>query len=255
MGKNNIKSIIKPRERYTEISSGDMTRVAGVSKETTNSNNIHLAIATIPPGKSSSAHYHINCESAIYVLSGEGIFVAGEKLDKHNIINEGDFIYVPPNAPHKPINSNNEKPLVLMVSRNQPTEIVEEISDEEQLNQINEPMNCAVINSKDIKSEEKDYGKAFNGITKLTANIKNISLTSLIINPGQTTVADKHSNHETGIFISDGEGLYISNEELDSHQNIQSEDFIYINKNSNHKISNTNSSKKMKLIIAKNIGI
>ena len=41
-----------------------------------------------------------------------------------------------------------------MVSRNQPTEIVEEISDEEQLNQINEPMNCAVINSKDIKSEE-----------------------------------------------------------------------------------------------------
>ena len=101
----------------------------------------------------------------------------------------------------------------------------------EQLNQINEPMNCAVINSKDIKSEEKDYGKAFNGITKLTANIKNISLTSLIINPGQTTTADKHSNHETGIFISDGEGLYISNEELDSHQNIQSEDFIYINKN------------------------
>ena len=95
MEKNNIKSIIKPRERYTEISSGDMTRVAGVSKETTNSNNIHLAIATIPPGKSSSAHYHINCESAIYVLSGEGIFVAGEKLDKHNIINEGDFIYDP----------------------------------------------------------------------------------------------------------------------------------------------------------------
>ena len=37
MEKNNIKSIIKPRERYTEISSGDMTRVAGVSKETTNS--------------------------------------------------------------------------------------------------------------------------------------------------------------------------------------------------------------------------
>ena len=40
MEKNNIKSIIKPRERYTEISSGDMTRVAGVSKETTNTRNI-----------------------------------------------------------------------------------------------------------------------------------------------------------------------------------------------------------------------
>ena len=41
MEKNNIKSIIKPRERYTEISSGDMTRVAGVSKETTNSRCCH----------------------------------------------------------------------------------------------------------------------------------------------------------------------------------------------------------------------
>ena len=145
------------------------------------------------------------------------------------MINKGDFIYVPPNAPHKPINSNSEKPLILMVSRNQPTEIVEEISYEEQLSQINKPMDCILINSKDIKSEERDYGKAFNGITKLTANIKNISLTSLIINPGQTTIANKHSNHETGIFISNGEGLYISNEELDLHQSIQSEDFIYIN--------------------------
>ena len=255
MEQNNIKSVIKAKERYTEISSGDMTRIAGVSKETINSNNIHLAIATIPPGKSSSAHYHINCESAIYVLSGEGIFIAGEKLDNHNTINEGDFIYVPPNAPHKPVNSNSEKPLVLMVSRNQPTEIVEEISDEHQLNQIIDPKNCSVINSKDVNLEERDYGIALNGISKITANIKNISLTSLIINPGQTTMPHSHPGHETGVFISHGEGIYISNKQLDFHQNIQKEDFIYIDKNSNHKISNTSSSEKMKLIIARNIGI
>ena len=41
----NIRTIIKPNERYTEISSGDMTRIAGVAKETSNSKNIHLAVA------------------------------------------------------------------------------------------------------------------------------------------------------------------------------------------------------------------
>ncbi len=37
MKNNHHKSIIKPKERYIEISSGDMTRIAGISKETTNS--------------------------------------------------------------------------------------------------------------------------------------------------------------------------------------------------------------------------
>ena len=105
-----VTTIIRPYERYTEISSGDMTRIAGVAKETSNSKNIHLAVAEIPPSKSSSPHLHLNCESAIYVLEGEGIFVAGKKLDKHNKIKAGDFIYVPPDAPHKPINISNKNP-------------------------------------------------------------------------------------------------------------------------------------------------
>ena len=38
-----VTTIIRPHERYTEISSGDMTRIAGVAKETSNSKNINLA--------------------------------------------------------------------------------------------------------------------------------------------------------------------------------------------------------------------
>ena len=252
MSKNNNKSVIKPEERFTEISSGDMTRIAGVSKETCNSQNIHLAIATIPPGKSSSAHFHINCESAIFVLSGEGIFIAGEKLDKHNTIKTGDFIYVPPNAPHKPVNTSNKNSLILMVSRNQPTEIVEEISNENDLNQIPNPTNCSVINSDELNNTIMNYGSVKHGVSKETSEIKNISLTELNINKNETILTQKHSEHETGIYVSEGEGLFISNDNLDSHQNIKAGDFIYIQKNLNHKISNTNSENNMKLIIARN---
>ena len=58
---------------------------------------------------------------AKFIATGQtGIFIAGEKLDKHNTIKTGDFIYVPPNAPHKPVNTSNKNSLILMVSRNQP---------------------------------------------------------------------------------------------------------------------------------------
>ena len=254
MDNNNHKSIIKPKERYIEISSGDMTRIAGISKETTNSQNIHLAIATIPPGKSSSAHFHVNCESAIYVLSGNGIFIAGEKLDKHNKINEGDFIYVPPNAPHKPVNTNNDAPLILIVSRNQPTEIVKEIPDEKELNKIKNPVDCSIIN---LITENKSNSstKKTDGVTSINADTKNISMTKLIIEPSKTTSAHNHANYESAIFVVKGKGLFISNERLDSHQNIEKNDFIYISKNLSHKISNTDSINQLEIIIARNIRI
>ena len=44
-------------------------------------------------------------------------------------------------------------------------------------------------------------------------------------------------------------------EELDSHQNIEKDDFIYISKNLNHKISNTDSINQLEIIIARNIRI
>ena len=78
-----------------EIQSGAMTRLAGVSEGLTGSTGIHLAIATIPPHCGSSPHYHVNCESAIYVVKGHGRFIVGDKLDNPLPISPGDFIYVP----------------------------------------------------------------------------------------------------------------------------------------------------------------
>ena len=64
-----------------DVASGAMTRLAGVSEALTGSTDIHLAIATVPPGRCSTAHYHVNCESAIYVVSGGGLFLHGEELE------------------------------------------------------------------------------------------------------------------------------------------------------------------------------
>lgn len=112
-----------------EIASGAMTRLAGVSEALSGSKGIHLAIATVPPGRCSMAHYHVNCESAIYVVSGEGLFLHGEELDVEDEIGPGDFIYVPPNSNHQPVNTSDDEDLVLIVARNAPVEIVVDLEE------------------------------------------------------------------------------------------------------------------------------
>ncbi len=107
-----------------DVASGAMTRLAGVSEALSGSTGIHLAIATVPPGLCSTAHYHVNCESAIYVMSGECLFLHGEDLEIETEVGPGDFIYVPPNSNHQPVNTSDDEDLVLIVARNTPVEIV-----------------------------------------------------------------------------------------------------------------------------------
>tara|TARA_B100000519_G_scaffold122353_1_gene105652 strand:- start:603 stop:998 length:396 start_codon:yes stop_codon:yes gene_type:complete len=121
-------TITKRNKVEEEINSGSMTRWAGVSENLSGAKNIHLAIASIPKDRCSTTHFHTNCESAIYVLSGEGIFLHGDNMDIESEISEGDFIYVPDGALHQPINTGNEE-LKLIVARNTPLEIVKEIAD------------------------------------------------------------------------------------------------------------------------------
>lgn len=121
--------VVREHERHTEMASGAMTRQAGISATTVGAQGIYLCLSTIPPGATSSPHYHTNCESGIYVLRGQGIFRAGAGLDEELPIGPGDFIHVPAGAPHQPINIGAE-PLELLVARNTQEEIVAEYRPE-----------------------------------------------------------------------------------------------------------------------------
>ena len=121
-------TVVRPDQLEVEVSSGSMTRLAGVSEKLTGSIGIHLAIATVPPGRCSTAHFHTNCESAIYVLSGRGLFLSGTDLEKEDEIAAGDFIYVPPDSNHQPVNTSETEDLILIVARNAPVELVVELT-------------------------------------------------------------------------------------------------------------------------------
>ena len=122
--------VVHPDDLEVEINSGSMTRLAGVSQALGGAEGIHLAIATIPPGCASSPHYHVNCESAIYVSKGKGRFLTGKRLETSLDISEGDFIYVPPDSVHQPVNDSLSDTMELIVARNAPVEIVVEFDPE-----------------------------------------------------------------------------------------------------------------------------
>jgi uncharacterized RmlC-like cupin family protein len=105
--------------------SGAMSRATAIAGDTCGSTAIFTVLSRLAPGLRSSAHIHTNCESSIYVVSGSGSVQTGVHLDTVLAIQPGDFLFVPPGAPHVVINEGDEE-LVLVVSRNTAEEHVED---------------------------------------------------------------------------------------------------------------------------------
>lgn len=94
----------------------------GVSAQTAHAQGISMNLVIIPPGAAAEPHYHKDFETAIYLLEGRVETRYGEGLQK-SIINEaGDFIYIPANVPHQPVNLSATEPAKAIVARNDPNE-------------------------------------------------------------------------------------------------------------------------------------
>jgi len=118
-------AVVKREQVIQGESSGAMTRQSAISADIVGSEGIFMGLSRLSPGMRSTSHYHTNCESSLYVLSGQGRFLTGPRLDRANPIEPGDFIFVPPNAPHTVVN-NGDVELVFIVARRAQRELVED---------------------------------------------------------------------------------------------------------------------------------
>jgi uncharacterized RmlC-like cupin family protein len=81
-----------------------------------------MHIVVIPPGGKAVAHYHNGYETALYVIQGRAETRYGPNLE-HSIVSEaGDFLFIPPNVPHYPINLSETEQVIAVVARNDPNE-------------------------------------------------------------------------------------------------------------------------------------
>ena len=103
----------------------------GISQETVGAKGLSMNMVVIPPGGSPKAHYHKDFETAIYLLKGRVETWFGKNLKESMINEEGDFVYIPPGVPHKPINLSGTETALAIVSRNDPNEHENVIAYEE----------------------------------------------------------------------------------------------------------------------------
>ena len=116
------RKVVTVRPKETLSTKQNLTYYVGISKETVGAKGLSMNLVVIPPGASPKAHYHKDFETAIYLLKGRVETRFGENLKESIINEEGDFVYIPPGVPHKPVNLSKTEPALAIVSRNDPNE-------------------------------------------------------------------------------------------------------------------------------------
>ena len=95
---------------------------AEISRATTGAQHIFMGVFRVPAGGRSRPHYHANCESAVYMLSGRIAIHFGEHLEQRLVVEEGDLLYVPPRETHIVENLSDDQPAEYVVARDAPQE-------------------------------------------------------------------------------------------------------------------------------------
>ena len=95
---------------------------AEISQATAGAHNIYMGIFRVPPGSRGRPHYHDNCESALYMLSGSIEIKWGDTLEEALTVEAGDMLYVPPRVTHTVENASADDPAEYIVARDSPTE-------------------------------------------------------------------------------------------------------------------------------------
>jgi uncharacterized RmlC-like cupin family protein len=94
----------------------------GISGGTTGATGLCMHMVVIPPGGKAVAHLHKGYETAIYIVKGRAETRYGEGLRQSEINQAGDFIFIPADVPHQPVNLSDSEEVIAIVARNDPNE-------------------------------------------------------------------------------------------------------------------------------------
>jgi uncharacterized RmlC-like cupin family protein len=114
--------VITVHPQATHQTKQQLPNFEGISANTAGSQHLCMHIVVIPPGGKAVAHYHNGYETAIYIVKGRAETKYGENLAQSSINEAGDFLFIPPNVPHQPVNLSDTEEVIAVVARNDPNE-------------------------------------------------------------------------------------------------------------------------------------
>jgi uncharacterized RmlC-like cupin family protein len=122
MSTSNAAEIVTIRPTTTTMTRQQLPHFVGISGATAGARHLSMNLVVIPPGGAARPHVHHGYETAIYLLRGRVETRYGPGL-RHSVINEaGDFIFIPADVPHQPVNLSTSEPAHALVARNDPNE-------------------------------------------------------------------------------------------------------------------------------------
>ena len=116
------KTVVTVRSKETLLTKQQLPNFIGISEKTAGSTGICMHMVIIPPGGAAQPHIHDGYETALYVIKGRAKTLYGEGLSKSVINEAGDFIFIPANVPHQPMNISDTEEVIAIVARNDPNE-------------------------------------------------------------------------------------------------------------------------------------
>jgi uncharacterized RmlC-like cupin family protein len=111
-----------------------MRRLEAISGKTVGATNLWMGQTHVPASTSSGNHHHGSSETAIYVVSGNPVFVfldvdADEPAERRIEASPGDYIFVPPFVPHREENPDPESEAIVVIARTTQEAIVVNLAE------------------------------------------------------------------------------------------------------------------------------
>ena len=122
MSTSNSAEIITVRPAATTMTRQQLPNFVGISGATAGAKGLSMNMVIIPPGGAAEPHLHRGYETAIYLLQGRVETRYGPGLRQSVIHEAGDFIFIPADVPHQPVNLSATEPAKAIVARNDPNE-------------------------------------------------------------------------------------------------------------------------------------
>ena len=97
-----------------------MRRREAISAATVGAEKLWMGQTHVAAATASGDHHHGEAETAIYVVSGNPVFVFAEGAEEVRIATQpGDYVFVPPYVPHREENPGAEEAVVVIARSTQ----------------------------------------------------------------------------------------------------------------------------------------
>ena len=112
-------AVVRPEQET--LSRQRLPYFVGISGASAGSSRISMNLVVIPPHSAAEPHRHRGFETAVYMMKGSVEVFYGPELESTLTLQEGDFLFLPADVPHQPVNHAGE-PALCIVARNDANE-------------------------------------------------------------------------------------------------------------------------------------